>query len=86
MTPRIVKLISEIDEFKGFWKGMERISSESLSTLRILSTVPTVRLILLIFDYQTYSSFRRYSRIRLRRAKSVDVNSKKCLQSGHSIT
>lgn len=42
MTPRIIKLIAEIDEFKGYWKGMERISSETLSTLRILATIESI--------------------------------------------
>ena len=42
MTPRILKLIAEIDEFKGYWKAMDSISSESLSTLRVLATIESI--------------------------------------------
>ena len=42
MNARIVKLIAEVDEFKGFWKGMQRLSSENLSTLRVLATIESV--------------------------------------------
>jgi len=42
MTPRIVKLIAEIDEFKGNWKGMKSISIETLSTLRVLATIESI--------------------------------------------
>ena len=42
MTPRVIKLIAEIDEFKGYWKGMEGISSETLSTLRVLATIESI--------------------------------------------
>jgi len=39
MTPRIVKLIAEIDEFKGYWKGIESLSPQILSSMRILATI-----------------------------------------------
>ncbi|CAB1077172.1 Filamentation induced by cAMP protein Fic [Olavius algarvensis Delta 1 endosymbiont] len=42
MTPRIVKLVAEIDEFKGYWKGMQTLSSETLSTLRVLATIESI--------------------------------------------
>jgi len=42
MTPRIIRLIAEIDEFKGFWKGIQNISSETLSTLRVLATIESI--------------------------------------------
>ena len=42
MTPRIVKLIAEIDEFKGYWKGIKNISSDTLSTLKILATIESI--------------------------------------------
>ncbi|MGD8889220.1 MAG: Fic family protein [Desulfobacterales bacterium] len=42
MTPRIVKRIAEIDEFKGFWKGMQSLSSEILSTLRVFATIESI--------------------------------------------
>ena len=42
MNARIVKLIAEVDEFKGFWKGMQSLSAETLSTLRVLATVESI--------------------------------------------
>jgi hypothetical protein len=36
ITPRIVKLIAEIDEFKGYWKGMKRFSTQRLAEMRIM--------------------------------------------------
>ncbi len=42
MTPRIVRLIAEIDEFKGYWKGMAMLSVDFLSNLRILATIESI--------------------------------------------
>lgn len=42
MTPRIVKLIAEIDEFKGFWKGVQSFYAETLSTLRVFATIESI--------------------------------------------
>lgn len=42
MTPRIVKLIAEIDEFKGYWKGIESLSPQTLSSMRILATIESI--------------------------------------------
>ena len=42
MTPRIVKLIAEIDEFKGYWNGMESLSLQTLSSMRILATIESI--------------------------------------------
>ena len=42
MTPRIVRLIAEIDEFKGFWKGMATLSVDFLSNLRVLATIESI--------------------------------------------
>jgi hypothetical protein len=42
ITPRIVKLIAEIDEFKGYWKGMERLSVQHLAEMRILATIESI--------------------------------------------
>jgi len=42
MTPRIVRLIAEIDEFKGYWKGMATLSLDFLSNLRTLATIESV--------------------------------------------
>lgn len=42
MTPRIVKLIAEIDEFKGYWKGIESLSPQTLSSMRIFATIESI--------------------------------------------
>ena len=42
MNKRIVKLIAEIDEFKGFWRGMDRLAPETLSNLRVLATIESI--------------------------------------------
>ena len=42
MTPRIVKLIAEIDEFKGYWNGMGSLSTKTLSSLRVLATIESI--------------------------------------------
>lgn len=42
MTPRIIRLIAEIDEFKGYWKGMATLSNNFLSNLRILATIESI--------------------------------------------
>jgi Fic family protein len=42
ITPRIVKMIVEIDEFKGYWKGMERLSAQRLAEMRLLATIESI--------------------------------------------
>lgn len=42
ITPTILKLIAEIDEFKGAWKAIGRISPERLSSLRRVATIESV--------------------------------------------
>ncbi len=42
MDTHIIKLIGEIDEFKGLWKGMETLGVERLSTLRVLATIESI--------------------------------------------
>jgi hypothetical protein len=42
ITPRIVKLIAEIDEFKGYWKGMERLSAQCPAEMSILVTIESI--------------------------------------------
>jgi len=42
VNSRILRLIAEIDEFKGFWRGMDRLAQETLSTLRILATIESI--------------------------------------------
>lgn len=39
ITPEILKLIAEIDEFKGRWKVMESLAPEKLTTLRRIATI-----------------------------------------------
>ncbi len=42
MTSRIIRLIAEIDEFKGYWKGMQALSRDSLATYRVLATIESI--------------------------------------------
>tara|TARA_R110002073_G_scaffold196454_3_gene355578 strand:+ start:13747 stop:14799 length:1053 start_codon:yes stop_codon:yes gene_type:complete len=42
LTPDIVKLVAEIDEFKGRWQALENLSPERLSALRKVATVESV--------------------------------------------
>lgn len=42
ITPEILKLISEIDEFKGAWAAIGRISPERLSALRRVATIESI--------------------------------------------
>jgi len=42
MTPRMVRLIAEIDEFKGYWKGMATLSANFLTNLRMLATIESI--------------------------------------------
>ena len=42
MTPRIVKIIAEIDEFKGYWSGMNGLTSNTLSSMRVLATIESI--------------------------------------------
>ena len=42
MTPRIVRLIAEIDEFKGYWDGMESLAMQTLASMRILATIESI--------------------------------------------
>ena len=42
VTPEFVKLIAEIDEFKGRWQALENLSPERLKALRKVATVESV--------------------------------------------
>lgn len=42
ITPEILKLIAEIDEFKGGWKAYSNLAPERLDTLRRVATVESV--------------------------------------------
>ncbi len=42
LTPDLVKLIAEIDEFKGRWQALENLSPERLKALRKVATVESV--------------------------------------------
>ncbi len=42
ITPEILKLIANIDEFKGRWKVIENLAPERLSSLRRIATIESV--------------------------------------------
>lgn len=42
ITPEILSLVAEIDEFKGAWRAIGRIASERLSSLRRVATIESV--------------------------------------------
>ena len=42
ITPAILRLIAEIDEFKGTWTAIGRISSERLTALRRIATIESI--------------------------------------------
>ena len=42
ITPKILKLIAEIDEFKGAWAAIGRISPDRLTALRRIATIESV--------------------------------------------
>ena len=42
ITPEILKLISELDEFKGQWRVMETLAPERLTSLRRIATIESV--------------------------------------------
>ena len=42
MKTNIIKLIAEIDEFKGYWKGLSILPIETLSKLRVLATIESI--------------------------------------------
>ncbi len=42
MKNNFLKLIAEIDEFKGYWKGLSILPVETLSKLRVLATIESI--------------------------------------------
>lgn len=42
ITPEILKLIADIDEFKGRWKAIETLAPEKLTSLRRIATIESV--------------------------------------------
>src|SRR6266404_9860825 len=42
ITPEVLSLIAEIDEFKGAWRAIGRIAPERLSALRRVATIESV--------------------------------------------
>ena len=42
ITPEILKLIAEIDEFKGRWSVIESLAPEKLTSLRRIATIESV--------------------------------------------
>lgn len=42
ITPEILNLIAEVDEFKGSWKSYKNLTPERLAALRHVATVESV--------------------------------------------
>jgi hypothetical protein len=42
LTPDVLRLVGEIDEFKGAWKALGSLAPERLATLRQIATVESV--------------------------------------------
>jgi len=42
ITPELLSLVAEIDEFKGAWRALGTLSSERLSALRRVATIESV--------------------------------------------
>ena len=42
MTHRVIRLIAEIDEFKGYWRAMQALSRDTLATYRVLATIESI--------------------------------------------
>ena len=42
ITPEILRLIAEIDEFKGRWTVIETLAPEKLTSLRRIATIESV--------------------------------------------
>lgn len=42
ITPQILSLIAEIDEFKGAWRALGRIAPNRLSRLRQVATIESI--------------------------------------------
>ena len=42
VTKEILKLIAEIDEFKGRWRALKTLSQETLNQLRRIATIESV--------------------------------------------
>ena len=42
ITPQMLSLIAEIDEFKGAWRALGRLAPERLSQLRNIATIESV--------------------------------------------
>jgi len=42
MKNSLIKLVAEIDEFKGYWRGLSSLPKEVLSKLRVLATIESI--------------------------------------------
>jgi hypothetical protein len=42
ITPEILKLIADIDEFKGRWKAMHTLAPERLTSLKLVATIESI--------------------------------------------
>ena len=45
ITPEILGLIAELDEFKGAWRAMATLSPDRLSALRRVATIEWLRVL-----------------------------------------
>ena len=42
ITPEILTLIAEIDEFKGSWRSLKTLAPEKLATLKKVATIESI--------------------------------------------
>ena len=42
ITPKLLAIISEVDEFKGAWRAFETLSPERLRALRHVATIESI--------------------------------------------
>src|ERR1700716_70030 len=42
ITPKILGVIAEVDEFKGAWRALGRLAPERLSSLRRIATIESI--------------------------------------------
>ena len=42
ITPEILSLIGEIDEFKGAWKALAQLAPEQLTSLKRIATIESI--------------------------------------------
>ena len=42
ITPKILKLVADIDQFKGRWKAMQTLAPERLTSLKRVATIKSI--------------------------------------------